>query len=429
MRSEDETYKAYLNILESELIPSMGCTEPAALAFAAASAREVLGEMPDRVFVEVSGNILKNAKSVIIPNTKGMKGIPTAVAAGIVAGRAQLGLELISKLTEEDRREIRVFLETHVIEVAQARSDLVFDIKITLLSHSHKVCLRICDRHTDIVYIEKDGAVISDRTSSVNHRLSREFPEYDLLNVKEIIDFADTVAPDDVSALIERQLALNTAVADEGLKNNYGANIGKILLAERDGDVQTRAKAMAAAASDARMSGCEMPVIILSGSGNQGITAALPVAEYAKDRNADRELLIRAVVLSDLITLHLKRHIGRLSAYCGAVCAGAACGAGIAYLCGGRYREIAHTIVNALAITSGMLCDGAKPSCAAKIAMSVEAGIMGYRMFCAGQEFYSGEGLVKADVEETIKSVGVIGRVGMRATDATVIDLMLEDIK
>jgi L-cysteine desulfidase len=427
LHKNDDKYRAYMSILRKELVPSMGCTEPASLALAAASARDVLEGYPDNIVAEVSGNIIKNTKSVVVPNTGGMKGIPAAIAAGIVMGRSELGLEVLSQASEKDKNRIKSFLNTHTINVIQSNSGIIFDIMLSLSTANNNVRLRICNRHTDIVFIEKDGKIILNKTISQSDNAIQERCKYDMLNIADIVDFVDSVELADISALIERQIVFNSAIGDEGMRHNYGANIGKVLL-ETQKDIRTRAKAIAASASDARMSGCEMPVIVLSGSGNQGITASLPIVEYAKDLNVSQGKLIRAVTLSNLVTLHQKRYIGRLSAYCGVVCAGAACGAGIAYLNGGGYREIAHTIVNALAICSGILCDGAKPSCAAKIAVSVENGILGYDMFRNGQEFHAGEGIVKNDVEKTIENIGVIGRVGMRETDATVIDLMLEDI-
>ena len=426
MQIGDNKYKAYINILENEIVPATGCTEPASLALAAATARDVLGSMPKQIIVETNSNIIKNTKSVVVPNTNGMRGIPSAIAAGIVAGKTGKGLDVISGITEEEIKEIQSFAKSHDIKVKKTNSDLLFDIHVTLSTDIHTVQVRITDRHTNISFIKKDGEIILDNTASINNDIVEANSEYELLNIADIVQFADIVEISDISTLICSQIEMNTAIADAGISNAFGANIGKVLLAGAN-DVKTRAKAMAAAASDARMSGCEMPVAIISGSGNQGITTVIPIVEYAKTLKSDKDRLMRAVVLADLVTLHIKRYIGRLSAYCGVVSAGAASGAGIAYLYGGKYDEVSHTIVNALAITSGMICDGAKPSCAAKIALAVEAGILGYEMFLQEQQFYRGEGIVKSNVEDTIKGIGVIGREGMLQTDATIIDVMLTD--
>jgi len=395
-----------------------------ALAFAAAKAREVLGKMPERALVEVSGNIVKNVKSVVVPNTGGLKGIKAAVAAGIAAGDASKKLEVIADVTEDQYSLITGFLEKVPIQVKIADTDRVLEIIITLYSGESQVRLRIIDAHTNIVSIEKDGEFIfkSDIEQKQIEKAGRA-----MLDVQDIVDFADTVIIDDVRELIERQIAYNSAISSEGLMENYGANIGKVLCKNYGDDIKVKAKAAAAAGSDARMSGCALPVIILSGSGNQGITASLPVAEYAAFYKKTWEELIRAVVLSDLLALHLKTGIGRLSAYCGVVCAGAAAGAGIAYLLGGRLDEISHTLVNALAITSGIVCDGAKPSCAAKIAFSVEAGILGYEMYKNGQQFYGGDGIIAKGVEKTIKNIGRLGREGMSKTDTEILQIMLDE--
>jgi L-cysteine desulfidase len=426
MKQNDNCYNTFLNILKKELIPATGCTEPASLAYGAAKAREVLGRIPDRVLIEASGNVIKNARSVVVPNTNDLKGIEVAVAAGIIAGDSGSGLEVLSSLTEANKREIPRFLKEHDVDVTDCTTDLIFDFRLTLSSGNDVVKLRICNRHADIVEIRKNENIILQEPFETE--AEKEYAEYDCLSVERIIEFANIVDMDHVSELIEKQIAYNHAISEEGMRGDYGANIGKILSSCKD-DVATRAKAASAAASDARMGGCEMPVIVLSGSGNQGITAALPILEYAGALGSTRDRLIRAVALSDLLTLHQKRFIGRLSAYCGVVCAGAASGAGIAYLHGGGYGDIAHTLVNALAVASGMICDGAKPSCAGKIALSVEAGIMGFSMYRLGKQFHAGEGIVTKGVENTIRNVGIVAGEGMRETDLTLIRLMLESEK
>jgi L-cysteine desulfidase len=282
--------------------------------------------------------------------------------------------------------------------------------------------VRIANEHTNIVRIEKDGKVLFEKDPDAAEE-EENLPDYDLLNVKDIYDFACTCDIEDVRAVLDRQIEKNTAISREGMKNDYGANIGKVLLKTGD-DVRTRAKAAAAAGSDARMNGCELPVVICSGSGNQGLTTSLPVIEYAKELKADKEKLYRALLVSNLVTLHAKNGIGRLSAYCGAVSAGAGAGAGIAFLYGGDLKDISHTIVNALAITSGIICDGAKSSCAAKIATAVETGIFGYEMYRNGQQFYGGEGIVVKGVENSIANFSRLGRVGMKGTDSEIIRMM-----
>lgn len=423
MDRKDLNYQTYLQILKEELVPAMGCTEPIALAYGSAKAREILGVTPDRVVVQASANIIKNVKSVVVPNTNGLKGIEAAAAAGIIAGRSEKILEVISKVSEDEKKLIREYLNKGCIEVKLADSDIIFDIIIAMYHKESCVKLRISDYHTNIVYVEKDGEVILEAGKIKSEE--KGLTDRSTLNVKDIIDFADSVLIEDVKAILSRQIEYNSAIAKAGIEGDYGANIGSVLLKTYGNDIKVRAKAMAAAGSDARMSGCELPVIINSGSGNQGITASLPVIEYAKELNADEDKLYRALVVSNLITLHLKTGIGRLSAFCGVVCAGGGSGAGIAYLYGGGYDEISHTVVNAVAVVSGIVCDGAKPSCAAKIATAVDAGIAGYLMYKEGQQFRGGDGIVSKGVENTISNIGHLGKVGMRETDKEIINIML----
>src|SRR5699024_10122701 len=347
---------------------AMGCTEPIALAYAAAKAREVLGVKPDKVKIGASGSIIKNVKSVIVPNTDHLKGIPAAAAAGIIAGKPEKELEVIAEVSQEQIEEMKDFLKNTDISVEYVDNGITFDIIVTETKGESSATVRIANYHTNIVLIEKDGQVLFEE--KVEGEKEEGLTDRSLLNMKDILDFAETVDIEDVREVIGRQLRYNTAIAQEGLKGNYGANIGSVLLEMEGDNIRVRAKAMAAAGSDGRMNGCELPVIINSGSGNQGMTCSLPVIEYAKELNSGEEKLYRALTLSNLVAIHQKTGIGRLSAYCGAVCAGAAAGAGIAYLHGGGYEEIAHTVVNALAIVSGIVCDGAKASCAAKIASS-----------------------------------------------------------
>ena len=417
-------YDSYVTILREELIPAMGCTEPIAVALAAAKAREALGLTPERCCVEVSGNIIKNVKAVTVPNTGGMKGLEGSAAAGIAAGRADLELEVLSQVTDSGRAAIRECLEFCPIEVVPAGGDRVFYIKITVEAQGHKAFCEIVDFHTNIILIQRDGDILfqaESKTDSGTQQTDRS-----ILSVEEIIQFADCLETADVAEILSRQIAYNTAISSEGLKGGWGAEVGKTLRTVHGNGVVIRAKAAAAAGSDARMSGCEMPVIIVSGSGNQGMTASLPVIEFARDMGAGEDQLFRALAVSNLITIHQKTGIGRLSAFCGATSAGCGAACGIAYLQGGRYDVIAHTIVNTLAICSGMVCDGAKPSCAAKIAAAVDAGLLGYQMYInGGHEFLRGEGILKDSVEATIESVGRLAQQGMRQTDREILDIMV----
>lgn len=426
MDKKDNRYIVYLNILKEELIPAMGCTEPIAIAYAAARARDVLGRQPDRVLIEASDNILKNVKSVVVPNTGNLRGIKASAAAGIVAGDAHKKLEVISSVDDQGRKKIKAFLESKEVTVGKSKSDLTFDLVVTVFSGESKASVQISHFHTNIVLITKDDEILYQNQDCNEIDMPRT-TDRSILNIKDIIEFAESVALSDVESLLQRQIEFNTTIAEEGLKGNWGANIGSVLLETWGDDIKVRAKALAAAGSDARMSGCELPVVIVSGSGNQGLTASIPVIEYAKELGVEKEALFRALVVSNLVTIHQKTGIGRLSAYCGVVCAGVGAGAGITWLHGGRFKEVAHTIVNALAIVSGIVCDGAKPSCAAKIATSVEAGLLGFHMYQKGQQFYGGDGIVRKGVENTIANIGRLGRDGMRETDKEIIRIMLEE--
>ena len=422
MEKTNEKYQAYIQILNEELVPAMGCTEPIALAYIASKARDILGTLPEEVIVKASGSIIKNVKSVIVPNTNHLKGIPAAIVAGLIAGKTDKELEVISEVNDSQVNEMRFYLEKDNIQVEYLDSDNVFDIIIILKHKDDTVTVRIKDFHTNIVYIEKNGDVLFEKkdTAEKTVRVDRS-----LLDIKSIWDFINTVDIQEIAYILERQIKYNTAIAQEGLTNNYGANIGKVLLKMEGDNIRTRAKAKAAAGSDARMNGCELPVIINSGSGNQGITCSVPVIEYAKELNVSHEKLLRALALSNLIAIHEKTGIGTLSAYCGAVSAGAGAGAGIAYLHNGTYEDVIHTIVNSLAIVSGIVCDGAKASCAAKIASSIDAAILGYHMYQNGQEFKSGDGIVMNGIEATIKGVGQLGKEGMKETNKEIIKLMI----
>ena len=418
-----QKYQDYINVLKEELIPAMGCTEPIAIAYAGAIAREHLGCLPERVEIEVSGNIIKNVKSGIVPNTGGLRGIEVAAAAGIVAGDAAKELKVISEVSTEAVAVIHKFLESTPITVNFSDSKKIFDIMITVYGNGHSAYVRICEFHTNIVEIREDDKYVLQKDIAVEDSLG--FTDRGFMNVQEIIEFADTARIEDVKDILDLQIECNVNISEEGLAGDYGANIGKVLLKTYGtDDVKIRAKAKAAAGSDARMNGCEMPVVINSGSGNQGITASIPVIEYAKELGVSDEKRYRALLVSNLITIHLKSGIGRLSAYCGAVSAGCASGAGIAYLYGGGVDEVSHTIVNSLAITSGIICDGAKASCAAKIATAIDAGILGYNMYKEGQQFYGGDGIVSKGVENTIKNVGQLAKEGMATTDQEILKIM-----
>ncbi len=421
MQKHDTVYNTYIEILKEELVPAMGCTEPIAIAYCGAKARDVLGGMPDKVTLYVSGNIVKNVKSVIVPNTNGLKGIEAAAAAGIVAGKAEKILEVIAEVTGEQKLQMRTFMETCPIIVRPAESDEALDIWMILNKGNDTAVVRISGYHTNIVLIEKNGEVLYKAGEvQADEKL---LADKSLLTIKDIVEFANILEVNDVKEIFDRQIAYNTAIAEEGLRNNWGANVGSVLL-KYNSDLRTKAKAYAAAGSDARMSGCELPVIINSGSGNQGMTASLPVIVYAGGLGKSKEELYRALAVSKLVTIHQKSGIGMLSAYCGAISAGCGAGCGIAYLQGGDFRTIAHTLVNALAIVSGIVCDGAKASCAGKIAAAVDAGIFGYEMFLEGQQFIGGDGLVSKGVENTLANIGRLGSVGMKETDKEIIRIM-----
>ena len=428
MESHCLTYDTYVEILRRELVLAMGCTEPIAIAFCAAKARSILEAVPDRIEIAASGNIIKNVKSVVVPNTNGGRGIAVAAAIGVLAGDAEAGFQVISDVPQSAKDALPAYLNDTPVKIYPSDSPYLLDIKVTVCAGAQSASVRVVNEHTNIVEITKNGETVLSALPSEAAEPETDGPDYGLLTIRDIYDFAETCDLNDVRDIIARQIACNTAIAEEGLKNDYGANIGKILLKNDPTSVRNRAKAYAAAGSDARMNGCELPVVINSGSGNQGMTASLPVIVYAKALNVSEDKLYRALLISNLVTLHEKTSIGRLSAYCGAVSAGAGAGCGIAYLYGGGVEEISHTIVNALAVTSGIVCDGAKSSCAAKIAMAIESGIFGYEMYQNGQQFFGGDGLVVKGVENSITNFGRLGRVGMRETDREIIRMMTEQV-
>ena len=425
MKKEDAVYRQFLDILHEELRPAMGCTEPIALAYAGAKARALLGGLPEKITAYVSGNIIKNVKSVIVPNTGGLHGIPTAICAGVVAGDESRELQVISQVSDAQREQLRQYLDTVNLKICPADSGLIFDIDLRMERGEDRVRLRIVNHHTNIAYMEKNGEVLLDRpieNSSEDHLTDKS-----CLSIQRIVEFADMVDIEDIRDCVGEQIRCNMAIAEEGIHGNWGANIGRVLLHHQGDILSKRAAAYAAAGSDARMSGCEMPVIILSGSGNQGITASVPVAVYAEAYHKSEAEMLRAVALSDLVTIHQKTGIGRLSAYCGAISAGCGAGAGVVYLRGGGVDAVAHTVVNAIAILSGTICDGAKPSCAAKIAAAVDAGILGCDMYLDNQQFCSGDGIVTKGVDKTVTNVGRLAREGMRETDKTILSIMMDE--
>lgn len=424
MRLAKHIYDTYVQILKAELIPAFGCTEPIAIAYCAAKAREVLGHVPEKVEIQASGNIIKNVKSVIVPNTDGLKGIPAAAAAGIIGGKVEKKLEVISEVTKEQKEEMRRYLERTTMEVTHLKDGDKLDILITVYAKGNQASVRISRMHCNIVYIEKNGEIHYLETTPAYEEKQEPKVDKGLLNIADIIQFANEVHIADIQEVLEQQIAYNDAIAKEGMAHDWGANIGSIMVKTCGDDVQILSKALAAAGSDARMGGCELPVVINSGSGNQGITVSVPVIVYSEHLKCPKDTLYRALVISNLIAIHIKHGIGPLSAFCGVASAGCAAGCGIAYLHGGGEKEISHTLVNALAIVSGIFCDGAKASCAAKIAVSVEAGILGYSMYQNGQQFYAEDGIVSNCVEMTIQNICRLGREAMNETDEEIIRIM-----
>lgn len=417
-------YVNYVELLKKELVVALGCTEPIAIAYAGAKAREVLGAMPDHCVVSCSGNIVKNVKGVTVPNSGGLKGIDVAATLGIVGGDASRKLAVLERITENEIEKAKQLLTENFCEceLVEGVENLYIIVRASRGEETAEV--EIKDYHSNITKVKRNGVIEFQKEEEA--RTENQFPDKSLLNMKDILEFADTVEIGEVQEVLARQVEYNGAIAEEGLKKPYGAQVGQTLLSDFDAkSVKLRAKAYAAAGSDARMSGCPLPVVINSGSGNQGITVSLPVVQYAREYHKTEEELYRALVVSNLTALHQKKYIGSLSAYCGAVSAATGSGAGIAYLLGAGYEEISNVITNTIANIGGMVCDGAKPSCAAKIASAVEAAILAVHMGRKNRVFHSGEGLVKDDVEETIRSVGRMGRQGMKATDIEILNIML----
>ena len=425
-------YNEYVTILESELVPALGCTEPIALAYAAAKAKEVLGKMPDHITMRCSGNIIKNVKGVKVPNSGGMKGVEAAAVLGITGGDPSQALEVLEHVTDREIDEAEILLKAGFCDC------VLKDDVANLYIEAYAVCKKteksealvvIEDEHTNITHIEKDGQVLFHKEKKEYCQEREKTPDKSLLNLEDIITFANEVQITDVEKVLGRQIKYNTRIAEEGLRNPWGAQVGRVVLEEFGEDVKWRAVAKASAGSDARMSGCALPVIINSGSGNQGMTCSLPVIEFGKELKKSKEEIYRALCVSNLVALNQKKYIGSLSAYCGAVCAAAGAGAGITYLCGGTLEQIENTVVNTIADAGGIVCDGAKPSCAAKISTALQAAILSHKMAMRGLTFARGEGLVMDCPEDTIKAVGYVGRAGMKQTDVEILNLMIGKTK
>ena len=422
MEKNSKIYQAYVNILREELLPAMGCTEPIALAYAASYAKKTLGQLPDKVLIDVSGSIIKNVKSVIVPNTGDMRGLDVAAAAGIVAGNPDKKLEVLAQVTPSQIQEIKNFAKNTPIKINHVENGFMFDMMVTVSKGNSYAKVRLVNNHTNVVLVEKDGEKLVDNGTAMDEG---KFTDRSVLNMKDIWEFINTMDVADVQPTLEPQVRYNMAIAERGIKEDFGANVGKTILAAFGDSLDNRARAMAAAGSDARMNGCEEPVIINSGSGNQGITVSVPIVVYARELKVTEEKMYRALALGNLTSIHEKTPIGVLSAYCGAVSAGAGAGAGIAYLCGSGYEGVVTTVSNALAVVSGMICDGAGSSCAGKIAASVEAGIIGYKMYVKGQAYKGHDGILGGNIEETISNVGRLAKEGMETTNNKILEIMV----
>ena len=417
-------YDTYVSILKAELTMATGCTEPIAIAYAGAKVKEVLDEIPDHCTVYCSGNIVKNVMAVTVPNSGGARGIDTAAMLGIVGGDANATLDVLHAITPEHIEQMKQLVAEGRCSCELVEGVANLYIRIEAVAGDNTALVEIKDYHSNITRIEKNGEVLFDASKVEPTGVAA--PDKSLLNVRDILTFADEVDLDDVRDVLENQVRCNSAIAEEGLKNNWGAQVGKSILEGEDGNgLVNRARAWAAAGSDARMNGCPLPVVINSGSGNQGITVSMPVYVYAKEYGTDHDKFLRALVVSNLISLHQKRYIGSLSAYCGAVSAGTGAAAGIAYMLGESYEVICGVITNSINTLGGMVCDGAKSSCASKIAMAVGMGLLSMDMARKGRVFLPGEGLVEDTIEHTIASVGRMGRDGMKSTDVEILKIML----
>ncbi len=425
-----EMCRKFSNILHEDLLVALGCTEPICIAYCSSKMREVLGQLPESILVECSGNIIKNVKGAVVPNSGGLKGVDAAAVLGAVGGNPAKELEVLTDITEAHIAKTKEFLTQNYCQVKLLETGENLHVRITGTAGAHKAIVELMHTHTRIVKIVRDDEVLFDISLQEAEEKNQMDPLFKDLTIRNILTFSEEVDLDDygLRMLLERQIELNTGIADEGLSNPYGAGIGQLLIKDYGNNVKSRARAYAAAGSDARMSGCDMPVVINSGSGNQGITVSLPVIQFAKELNKTRDELLRALIISNLVAIHIKSSYGRLSAFCGAVSAAAGCGAAITWMHGCDYLQISGTIINTIANISGMVCDGAKPSCASKIASAVDAAIMGHCMSMEEKQFMAGDGLVKQDIEATIQSIGRMASEGMLETDRKIIELMLESI-
>ncbi len=417
-------YQSYIAALSRELVPALGCTEPIAIAFAAAKAREVLGIFPERMEMLCSGNVIKNVKSVTVPNSGGLSGVEIAAVLGVVGGNAARDLEVLEEITPEHIQRAQELLQNGFFRYTLAEGVENLYIAASVYAGEESARVTIINRHTLITEIVKNDTVVY-KNDPIEQKAGIECS---LWSVKGILDYVTNGDLSPVKEILQRQIQMNSAIASEGLSQPYGAQVGRTLLDCEGDTLRTRAKAYAAAGSDARMGGCSLPVVINSGSGNQGMTVSLPVIVYARELGASEETLLRALALSNLISIYQKHYIGSLSAFCGAVTAACGSGAAITYLSGGDYDAICRTIINTTANVGGIICDGAKSSCAAKIASSIDAAIMAHNMSMRGLCFHDGEGVVKGDVEDTIRSIGYIGRVGMKETDIQILHLMMNQV-
>ena len=428
MQLTEDLRRNYTAILKEELVAAMGCTEPIAIAYAAAKAYRELGEMPEHIRIACSGNIIKNVKGVTVPNSGGQKGIETAAVLGMVGGNADKILEVIADATEEDRKKTRELVASGICDVALAENVPNLYIKAEMWNKEHRSSVTIEEHHTDITQIEKDGQTVYVAVKDVETKDEGPKGDRTKMTLAGIIEYANTVDISEVEWTLERQVSCNTAISQEGLDNPWGARVGKTMLENWSDDVKCYACARAAAGSDARMSGCPLPVIINSGSGNQGITVTLPVVTYAERMHLSKEKMYRCLLVSNLVSIYIKHYIGSLSAFCGAVSAACGAGAAITYMSGGSYEEIGGTITNTLGNVGGIVCDGAKPSCAAKIASSVHAALLAHYMSVNQKGFRGGEGFVESDVEKTIKNMGYIGKIGMKETDKEILNVMISKV-
>ena len=419
---DEQTCQIYTEILRSELKTALGCTEPIAIAYCVAYAKNILGKMPEQCHLYCTSSIIKNANVVTVPQTGGLRGIEAAALAGLFGGDAARELEVLSSLNDDDNRRIREYLGSGLVRIHLTEHETPLRIEAVLQAGEDNVSVEIIRTHTGLGTVRKNGVVLHEnrQQDSID-----EAHRYERLNIRDILTFADTVDLSKFADLLRLQIRHNTSIANEGLNHDWGVRVGKTILARSEGDPRAKAKAMAAAGSDARMNGCALPVVINSGSGNQGLTVSLPVIVYAEEMGVAEERLLRALCVSNLVAIRQKTAIGRLSAYCGAVCAATGAIAGISYLNGDSYEVLSQAIVNSIGCIGGMVCDGAKSSCANKIAVALECAFLGYDLASEGEAFQEGEGIIKSDVEETIDSVGRMAKEGMNETNRVILDIML----